>query len=59
MKTMPITPKTLKAFGKEYCLQGIFTDLAEMEQTKANWLKIGHKAMVKKGNVLYVTRFPQ
>ena len=52
-------PTTLKNFGLEYCFQGIFTDPIEMEQVKARWQKIGHKAMVKNGTRLYVTRFPQ
>ncbi|MFD2581511.1 hypothetical protein ACFSR6_03355 [Pedobacter vanadiisoli] len=52
-------PKTLNAFGKEWCLQGEFTDLKEMETNRANWIRIGHKAMIKNKNRLYVTRFRQ
>ncbi len=51
-------PQTLKAFGKEYCFQGVF-DEVELKATKQRWENIGHKAMIKKGNQLYVTRFPQ
>jgi hypothetical protein len=51
-------PPIVKAFGKEYCFQGAF-DEAELKATRERWEKIGHKAMVKKGGLLYVTRFPQ
>lgn len=50
-------PKTLKNFGVEYCLQGVFDDLEEMKKNRENWEKIGHGSMVKKSNRLYVTRF--
>lgn len=52
-------PSTLNRFGKEYCLQGVFPDKAELEATKERWKSYGHKAMVIKENILYVTRFPQ
>ncbi len=59
MTTETGIPKTLNAFGLEWCLQGEFSDLEEMKANKANWQRIGHKAMVKKKNRLYVTRFRQ
>ena len=52
----PLKP-ILNAFGLEYCLQGTFEDPAQLAQAKSNWLKIGHKTMIKNKNVLYVTRF--
>ncbi len=52
-------PSTLNRFGKQYCLQGVFEDQKELNDTKARWISFGHKAMVIKENRLYVTRFPQ
>ncbi len=57
--TETVIPTTLKSFGLEWCLQGEFSDLDEMNANKAKWVEIGHKAMVKKTNRLYVTRFRQ
>lgn len=52
-------PLTLNNFGKEWCLQGTFTDPDELAQMESNWQKLGHHAMIKNKNVLYVTRFKQ
>jgi hypothetical protein len=51
-------PQTLNVFGKEWCFQGCFSD-DELKIVKSNWKKNGHQTMVKKGNLLYVTRFQQ
>lgn len=51
-------PQTLKSFGKEYCFQGAFIG-EDLEANKNRWKALGHKTMVKKGGLLYVTRFKQ
>lgn len=54
-----LIPTNVKHFGIEYCFQGVFTSAAEMKANKAAWAKLGHKAIVKKKDRLYVTRFQQ
>lgn len=57
---METTPKTtLFAFGKEYCLQGVYENAQQLAEVIAHWKLLGHGTMVKKTNILYVTRFKQ
>lgn len=49
-------PQTLSAFGKEYTLQGVFTDKVELAKVISNWHNAGHGTMVKNANRLYVTQ---
>jgi hypothetical protein len=54
-----ILAPTLKRFGLEWCLQGLFENPEELATVKKNWQKNGHRAMIINKNILYVTRFKQ
>jgi hypothetical protein len=56
MNTEPTIPTEIKAFGHKYVFQAVIDNTTDLQNTKANWHKLGHYTIVKKGNRLYASQ---
>ena len=51
------TPQTIKHFGREFIFQGEVSDPETLKKMRAVWKRIEHTTILKKGNLLYASRF--